>query len=447
MSAPYLSFRALALAAALAIGVAPPADAASAPSPVHAHTLANGLRVYMVEDHKAPVVAVQVWYQVGSKDERPGLTGSSHLLEHMMFQGATTYGTGEFDRQLVKRGGQNNAFTTNDFTAYHETLASEHLDLALDLEADRMTGALIPPEKLTSEKEVVKEEMRGSSDNSPIGAAWDLLPSIAWLANGYHWPVGGWPSDIAAVKRPEILAYYKSYYAPNNAILVLVGDLDPAEALKLAERRFGPLKASPEIPRSPTKEPDYKGERRAVLLRDVSAPVVAAGYRVPAAGHADLPALRLLGAILGQGESSRLHQALVYRAGLAREVGAGVDEAKDGSLFWLSALGVPGKPVAKAEAALDAEVARIRKEGVKPAELAKVRASAESEAISERESAEGLAEAIGRRVSLGLSPDPDADLAKLRAVTAADVKRVAATWLARSGRAVVTVRAPGQEDR
>ncbi len=310
-----------------------------------------------------------------------------------------------------------------------------------------MTGALIPPEKLVSEKEVVKEEMRGSSDNSPIGAAWDLLPSIAWLANGYHWPVGGWPSDIAAVQRPEIYAYYQAYYAPNNAILVLVGDLDPDQALGLVQKRFGHLKASASIPRSPSREPDHKGERRAVLLKDVAAPVVAAGYRVPAAGHADLPALRLLGAILGGGESSRLHQALVYRAGLAREVGSGVDESKDGSLFWLSALGVPGKPVARTEAALDAEIGRVRREGVKPAELAKARAAAEATAIMERESAEGLAEAIGRRVSLGLAPDPEADLEKLRAVTAADLKRVAGTWLARSGRAVVIVRAPGQEDR
>src|SRR5688572_4257737 len=134
----------------------------------------------------------------------------------MMFQGAAKYGPGEFDRQLVRHGGQNNAFTTADFTAYHEVLASEHLGLAFDLEADRMTGALLPAEKLISEKEVVKEELRGSSDNSPVGAAWDLLPSLTWLAHPYHWPVGGWVSDLDAVSREEIVAYYRTYYRPNN---------------------------------------------------------------------------------------------------------------------------------------------------------------------------------------------------------------------------------------
>jgi predicted Zn-dependent peptidase len=431
---------------ALALLVAAPARAAEAPSAIREHTLANGLRILMCEDHKAPVVAVQVWYQVGSKDERPGLTGSSHLLEHMMFQGAAKYGPGEFDRQLVRHGGQNNAFTTADFTAYHEVLASEHLDLAFDLEADRMTGALLPAAKLVSEKEVVKEELRGSSDNSPIGAAWDLLPSLAWLAHPYHWPVGGWVSDLDAVSRDEIVAYYRTYYRPNNALLVVTGDFEPAEAIALAERHFGAIPPVDHIPRNPTKEPDLPGERRAELLRPVSSPVVLAGYRLPAAGHPDLPALTLLASILSRGESSRLHQALVYRGKVAREIDAGLDPGKDGSTFYVAALPMPGVTPARAEAALDAELRRVRTAGVGAAEVAKALVAAEAAQIFGRESAEGLAEAIGQHASLTGDPDPAADLAKLRAVTPADVKRVAVAYLRRANRAVITVRPAGKGD-
>ena len=435
-------FAALTLAAAPA---APPASDGHVA--VVEHRLANGLRLLMHEDHKAPVVAVQVWYQVGSRDERPGLTGASHLLEHMMFQGAAKYGPGEFDRQLVMHGGQNNAFTTADLTAYHEVLASEHLGLAFDLEADRMTGALLPADKLVSEKEVVKEELRGSSDNSPIGAAWDLLPSLTWLAHPYHWPVGGWVSDLDAVSRDEIVAYYRTYYRPNNALLVVTGDFDAAEAIALAERHFGAIAPVAHVPRNPTREPDLPGERRAELLRPVANPVVLAGYRLPAAGHADLPALSILASILARGESSRLHQALVYRGKLAREVDAGLDEGKDASTFYVAALPMPGVTPARAEAALDAELGRLRREGPTARELAKAVAGAEASLIFERESAEGLGEAIGLKASLTGDPDPGADLVRLRAVTRADVQRVAKAWLARSNRAVITVRPPTKEDQ
>lgn len=436
-------FTALTVAAASGVATASP----DARVPVREHRLANGLRLLMHEDHKAPVVAVQVWYQVGSKDERPGLTGSSHLLEHLMFQGAAKYGPGEFDRELVRHGGQNNAFTTADFTAYHEVLASEHLGLAFDLEADRMTGALLPAAKIVSEKEVVKEELRGSSDNSPIGAAWDLLPSLTWLAHPYHWPVGGWVSDLDAVSRDEIVAYYRAYYRPNNALLVVTGDFEPRAAIALAERYFGGIPAVDKVPRNPTREPDLPGERRAELLRPVANPVVLVGYRLPAAGHADLPALTVLASILSRGESSRLHQALVYRAKVAREIDAGLDEGKDGSTLYVAALPMPGVKPARAEAALDTELGRVRREGPTAGEVAKALAAAEASLIFERESAEGLAEAIGRKASLTSDPDPGADLARLRAVKAADVRRVAARWLARSNRAVITVRPPTKEDR
>ncbi|MEB3222055.1 MAG: pitrilysin family protein [Candidatus Sericytochromatia bacterium] len=410
------------------------------------HRLANGLRVVLVEDHKAPLVAVQVWYQVGSKDERPGLTGASHLLEHMMFQGARRYGPGEFDRQLVRRGGQNNAFTTTDFTAYHEVLASEHLGLALDLEADRMTGALLPADKLESEREVVKEELRGSSDNSPLGAAWDLLPSLTWLAKSYHWPVGGWTSDLDTVSRADLLGHYRSHYHPANAVLVLVGDFKQAEALRSVSAAFGRLPAGPKPPRVRTREPLMRGERQADLLRDVATPVVLAGYRLPAAGSADLPAFQVLARILSHGRSSRLHSEVVEARRLAREVDAGLDEGTEGSLFYVATLPRPGVTPEAARQGCDAVLEGLRRRGPSAAEVARAVKVIEAERLIERETAQGVAEAIGRRVSLHGNADLQAEVSQLRRVTAARVREVARKHLARANRAVITVRPARRED-
>jgi zinc protease len=412
--------------------------------PIQAYTLKNGLRMLMLEDHKAPVISVQVWYQVGSKDERPGITGVSHLLEHMMFQGAKKYGTGQFDKALVSVGGQNNAFTTEDFTAYHDLLSSDHLELAFDLESDRMTGALIPPEKLKSEINVVKEERRWRTENSPVGAVWETLQATAFIANSYHWPVVGWMSDLDTMSHEQVVDYYRGYYRPDDAILVVVGDFKPDQAIHLAERYFGGLKPAGSFYRNTTQEPIQDGERRAELIKKVETPVVMAAYHVPAAGHVDLYALDVLDTILSNGESSRLYQQLVYKDRLAQQVGSGVSENKQGSLFYLYGLPMPGKQPAELEKAMYAQVDRLKTQPVTDHELQKALNVAEAAFIFGQESSEDLGITIGTRASLTRYQDLNTYLAHLRAVTKQDIMRVAKVYLTPKNRTVVTLR-PGEE--
>jgi zinc protease len=409
---------------------------------IQCHTLKNGLQLLMVEDHKAPVVAVQVWYQVGSKDERPGITGVSHFLEHMMFQGAKKYGTGQFDKALLRVGGQNNAFTTEDYTAFHETLSSDHLELAFDLESDRMTGALIPADKVKSEINVVKEERRWRTENSPVGAVWETLQATAYMANGYHWPVVGWMSDLETFNRTNVVDYYSAYYRPDDAVLVVVGDFAPASAIALAEKYFGPLKPAGSFQRNLTAEPTQEGERRAELVKKVETPVVMAAYHVPASGHADLYALDLLDTILSSGQSSRLYQSLVYRDRVAQQVGSGLSENKLASLFYLYGLPMPGKSPAALEKAMYAQIDRLKTQAVTDAELKKALNVAESAFIFGQQSSEDLGIAVGTRASLTRYEDVNAYLPRLRAVTKADIMRVAKTYLVPTNRTVVTMHAP-----
>lgn len=412
--------------------------------PIQEYKLRNGLRMLMLEDHKAPVVAVQVWYQVGSKDEHPGITGVSHLLEHMMFQGAKKYGTGQFDKALSGVGGQNNAFTTEDFTAYHEVLSSDHLELAMDLESDRMTGALIPPQKLKSEINVVKEERRWRSENSPVGAVWETLQSTAFQKNSYHWPVVGWMSDLDAVTHDQVVDYYGRYYRPDDAILVVVGDFKPQEAINLAEKYFGGLQPAGHFDRNTTQEPSQTAERRVEITRPVETPVVMAAYHVPASGSPDLYALQLLDTILSGGQSSRMYQQLVYKDRIAQQVGTGLEDHKQGSLFYLYGLPMPGKTPAALEAAMYAQVARVQTEPVTDEELQKARNVAEAGFIFGQESSEDLGVEIGTRASLTSYQDLNKYLARLRAVTKDDIMRVANTYLVPTNRTVVTMR-PGEK--
>lgn len=396
-------------------------------------------------DRKAPVVAVQVWYGVGSRDERPGMTGASHLLEHMMFQGSSRFGPGEFDRQLVSRGGQNNAFTTTDFTAYHEVLASEHLETALALEADRMKGALLPAEKLLAEREVVKEELRGSSD-SALGMAWDYLPAAMWLANGYHWPVGGWPGDLDAISRADLLAYYRTYYQPNNATLVVVGDLDPQRALRSIRRVFDKLAPGPTPPRRYTREPSHRGERRIEVIRPVQAPVVLTAFRLPGAGHRDIDAARLLALVLGEGRSARLQAALVGARKPLRELEVGVDEAREGGFLYFALAPGPGHSPLDAERALERELAVFKRFGATREELNRARRQAETRHLLAIETVEGRAEDIGRRVLLTGTAQRTDFTARLRGITETQLRALAGRYFSRANRATVTVRPVDRED-
>src|SRR5262245_39016978 len=302
--------------------------------------LPNGLRVLTKEVHSAPVVSVSVWYRVGSRDEHTGITGISHLLEHMMFKGTPRYRVGEIARTLFLNGASFNASTFYDWTSYYETLAADRLELAVELEADRMAHSRIDKADLDSEMTVVRSELEGG-ENDPETLLRQAVTATAIQAHPYHWPVIGWRSDVEQMPREALHAYYRTHYGPNNATVVIVGDFETKRALDLVRKHFGPLAPIPTPPPVYTTEPEQRGERRVTVSQAGALPIVMLAYRVPAATNPDFYALDVLGTLLGEGRTGRLYQALVETE-LASEVDAGAPSLRDPFLFFVTATARPG---------------------------------------------------------------------------------------------------------
>src|SRR5689334_24738674 len=280
--------------------------------PVEEHSLPNGLQIRLLADPSLPIASLYSFFRVGSRNERPGITGISHLFEHMMFNGSRKYGPKEFDRRLEAAGGTSNAYTSTDMTAYYEDFAAEALPLVLDLEADRMASLIIDDDSLQREREVVKEERRFRTDNDIDGMLGEALGALVYMAHPYRWPVIGWMSDIEAITRQDCERYFRTYYAPNNCTLVLVGDFEPAAALREIERLYGGIAAGGALPPVANGEPPQKGERRAVIRYPSQAPALLAGFRTSGGQDPDLLVLDLIEAALSSGEGARLKRALVY---------------------------------------------------------------------------------------------------------------------------------------
>src|SRR5512142_1332305 len=261
---------------------------------VHATTLPNGLRLRVLRGAGCPTVSYASFFQVGSRNERPGTTGISHLFEHMMFNGAAKYGPKEFDRVLESRGGASNAYTSNDVTAYYEDFSAEALETVIDLESDRMRSLALTSETLEQEREVVKEERRLRTENSVFGLMEEQLEALVFLAHPYRWPVIGWMDDIDRISREDCVEFFRTYYAPSNAALYAVGDLDPDATLAAIERSYGDVPSGPPPRPVAQGEPPQRGERRAVVRYPSQAPAVLVGWRGPAARSSDSPALDLL---------------------------------------------------------------------------------------------------------------------------------------------------------
>ncbi|MCK4237170.1 MAG: insulinase family protein, partial [Candidatus Krumholzibacteria bacterium] len=240
--------------------------------------LDNGLKVILMEDHSVPVISYQTFFRVGSRNERPGITGISHFLEHMMFNGAKRYGPKEFDRILESNGGYSNAFTSRDMTAYYEDFASDVLELVVDLDSDRMASLALDPKYLVSEMGVVKEERRLSIDNSIRGQMREELYALAYKAHPYKWPVLGWMSDLEGIDRSDCVNYYRTYYSPNNAVMIVVGDFDTEEALGLIHRYYDGIPAQEPPAQVRTSEPEQLGERRALVHKPAELPEILVGY-------------------------------------------------------------------------------------------------------------------------------------------------------------------------
>jgi len=338
---------------------------------VKVHSLANGLKVLLVEDHNIPSVALYTFFRVGSRNERPGLTGVSHFIEHMMFNGTPAIGPGEFDRRMEFQGGRNNAYTGDDMTAYTDWFPPAALEAMIAMEADRIQGLAFVPEVFESERGVIASERRLGVDNDNDGLLAETVRATAIMAHPYHWDVIGWMSDILSWRRDEVMAYYRTYYAPNNAILVVAGDIDPARTLALIKKYYEPVKSSPAPPPVSTVEPPQLGPKAVVMRKEAQAPSFQVVWHAPKASDPDFIPLSILAKPLLEGESSRLYRRLVREEALAIDVGGGIAETIDPQLFTISVKPRPGADLDRIDRVIEEELAKIKGQGITGLELEK----------------------------------------------------------------------------
>lgn len=338
---------------------------------VRVRSLENGLKVLLVEDHNIPSVALYTFFRVGSRNERPGLTGVSHFIEHMMFNGTPAIGPGEFDRRMEFRGGSNNAYTGDDFTAYTDWFPPAALETMIAMEADRIQGLAFVPEVFESERGVIASERRMGVDNENDALLAETVRATAIMAHPYHWDVIGWMSDILSWRRDEVMAYYRTYYSPNNAILVVAGDIDPDRTMALVEKYYGPVKASPPPPPVTTVEPPQLGPKTVLMRKEAQAPSFLAVWHGPSVKDPDYLPLAILAKPLLEGESSRLYRRLVREEELAIDVGGGIQETVDPQLFSISIKPRPGADLDRIERVLEEELAKVRAGGITPPEFEK----------------------------------------------------------------------------
>ena len=418
----------LALVVAVVWALVVPAVARAA-DPVQATTLDNGLRVLILEDHRSPISSFQVWYRVGARNEARGATGIAHFLEHMMFKGTPTVGPREFARIVEQNGGRNNAFTTADVTSYFVDIAADKLDLVARLDADRMHNLLLDTREINSEREVILEERRTRTEDDPGGFLGEEVSSIAFKAHPYGVPVIGWAEDIKRITPEEIRAFYKTYYVPNNANVAVVGDVKASEALAIIRKHFGPMARAPEPPPMLAVEPPQNGERRVKVLKEAQLPIVYLGYHVPNQQSNDAPALEMLSTILSGGRASRLYRHLVYERQLALEAGGDYPYFSfDPNLFWFWGTPMPGQTPETMEKALVDEMERFKKEPVTDEELTRAKNQIEAAFVFEEDSVHRRATLLARFELIGGYALMAQYLDRLRAVTAADVTRVAQAY-------------------
>ena len=403
-------------------------------------TLDNGLKVIVQEDHGIPNVAMYLFYRIGSRNERPGTTGLSHFFEHMMFNGAKKYGFGQFDKQMDDHGGHNNAYTTSDDTVYTDWFPSPALELMFDMESDRMRDLAFDPKVIESERGVVYSERRLSVDNSNQGALRELAVATAFLAHPYHWPVVGWPTDIEAWTMDDLKAHFRMGYAPNNCVLVLVGDVRFDNVMELARKYMGPIPRQAPPPEIRTKEPEQRGERRVTLSKPAQLPILMVLYHVPETKSADTPALDLLALLLSNGQSSRLYRRLVDTDQSAINVGCGAGNSLDPSTFNFLVQVRSGVDPAAAEKALYEELDRLAAAEAPAAELQKAKNQFLATHYRQLKTIEGRANLLGSYElfhggyqKLFTAPD------EIEAVKAADVQRVVRKYFTARNRTVATL--------
>lgn len=404
---------------------------------VKEYTLDNGLKVLISEDHKVPLATFEIWYRVGSRDEESGKTGLSHLLEHMMFKGTQKYGSKVFSKIIQRNGGVDNAMTTRDYTMYFQTMASDRIDISIDLESDRMANLIMDPKETVSERSVVMEERRMRYDDDPQNSLFENFVATALMTHPYRRPVIGWMSDIASLSRDELYRHYKKYYSPDNAFIVIAGDVNPEETLKKIKAAFGDMRRS-EVRHDPvTPEPEQKGEKRIFLRKEAELPSVILGYHTPGFPHEDSAGLEVLSTVLSGGKSARLYRSLVYEKKLALNAGADYSGMYlDPFLFSLWSTPVPGNGIAEVEKALFAEIEAIKSVPPTENEVQKAKNQIEASFIFGQDSLYMQAMKIGMFEVLGGWRLMDRYLERIRKVTPEEVQKVAKKYLTEDNRTV-----------
>jgi zinc protease len=396
--------------------------------------LDNGMKLIVKEDRRAPTVAHMVWYRVGSMDEPNGVTGVAHVLEHMMFKGTRTLKPGEFSQRVAALGGRENAFTSKDFTGYFQQIEKSRLDQVMALEADRMANLVFDASEFANEIRVVMEERRWRTEDQPIALVYEALNATAFMAHPYRRPIVGWMNDLQNMTVEDTRAWYERWYAPNNAVMVVIGDVDPKEVRAMAERHYGPV-ARKDVPVTRRQEePPQRGIKRVTVKAPAENPYVILAFKAPTLRDIekdeDVHALDVLAAVLDGYDNARLNAKLVRTDKVANSVGAGYTSiARGPSLFLLDGTPAAGTTPEQLGNLLRAEVARIAREGVSEPELRRVKAQLIAGQVYKRDSIFAQAMEIGMMEMSGLSHrDVDRIIEKLRAVTPQQVQAVARTY-------------------
>jgi zinc protease len=401
--------------------------------------LKNGLRVIVSEDHAAPVFSIVVNYNVGSRDERKGRTGFAHLFEHMMFKGSENVGQNEHPYLIFMNGGTMNGTTSKDRTLYYETLPANQLDMALFLESDRMRALTITKDNLDNQRNAVQEERRLGVDNQPYGKTFEAIDELAYENFAYEHSVIGSMADLNAASIEDVTAFFKTYYAPNNAIMAIVGDVDTKTAVGKVERYFGSIPAQPPPPQVDMTEPSQTEERRLTIEDQLARlPRIDIAYKVPPSSSPDMDALSVLGTILSGGRSSRFYEAIVRQQQLSNGIAAGTNDSRGPGLFRIIGTALHGKMLKDLEAAIDQEIDRVKTAPIADWEMEKARTDARRSLVADLGSSLNRAVQISEEAMFFNDPDRINTRAdRVAKVTAADVQRVANRYLVKSNRSVV----------
>ena len=408
-------------------------------------TLKNGLRLVVKEDHRAPTAVQQVWYRVGGIDEDVGTTGVAHVLEHMMFKGTERYKAGEFSRLVTEAGGRDNAFTAKDYTVYFQQVHKDRLPLVMQLEADRMANLILREGDFKQEIRVVMEERRWRYEDRPPALVYENWMAAAFDSHPYRWPGIGWMEDLEKMTWRDARDWYRRWYAPNNATVVVVGDVDAKQVYALAQRYYGPLAGKAVPAKRSVVEPPQRGPRRVTVKAPAELPYLRLGYKVPALRNATSDrepyALALLAEILGGSDAARLQRVLVRERRLATSVGADYDFfARGPATLSFEAGATPGRSVSELEAALRDTIARIAAEGISDEELRRAKARQVAQEVYKRDSLFAQAMEIGTLESVGLSyRDVERILERLGQVTAAEIVAVAKKYIVEDGATVAVL--------